>query len=119
MKLLLDEMYPPEIARGLRDRGHDAVAVAERSADRGKGDIQVLALAIAEGRVLVTNNHKHYVPVFTRMAPDGDHPGLLLTSDRSLPRRKRGIGGLVRMLDRFLGEHPSDDALRNALRWLS
>ncbi len=38
MKLLLDEMWSPAIAAALRERGHDVVAVAERSDLRGKPD---------------------------------------------------------------------------------
>ena len=111
-------MYPPEIARQLRRRGHDVVAVGERPNDRGQPDVQLTERATGEGRAVVTNNHKHHVPLFTHTLADGrDRPGLLLTSDRSLPRTKAGTGALVRALNRFLREHPTDDALRNRLLW--
>lgn len=112
-------MYPPEIARQLRRRGHDVAAIGERPADRGKPDAAILALAIAEGRVIVTNDHADHPALFRDLLADrGDHPGLLLTSDRSLPRTRSGIGALVRALNRVVREHPADDALRNRLLWL-
>lgn len=112
-------MYPPEIARQLRRRHHDVTAIGERPDDRGKPDRAVLALAVAEGRALVTNDLGDHPALLDDMLRDEhDHPGLVLTSDRSLPRTRPGIGPLVRALDRFLREYPEDDALRNALRWL-
>jgi hypothetical protein len=120
LRLLLDEMFTGDIATALRRRGHDVSAVVERSDLRRQTDEAILAAAGVETRVIVTNNVRHHVPLFTVALLEGrDHPGLLLTSDRSLPRTKRGTGGLVRALDRFLRDHPEGDALRNALRWLS
>lgn len=112
-------MYPPEIARQLRRRGHDVIAIGEQAGDRGKPDAAVLALAVAEHRTIVTNDRVDHPALFDDMLRDGRaHPGLLLTSDRSLPRTKAGIGGLVRALDRLMQAHPVEDAFTNQLRWL-
>jgi Domain of unknown function (DUF5615) len=119
LRLLLDEMYSPHIASQLRDRGHDVVSVTERSDLTGLRDAEVVARAAQEGRTIVTNDVGHFVPLFHEvLAASRDHPGLLLTSDRSLPRNRAGIGRYVEVLDVLLAAHPDEDALRNQLRWL-
>lgn len=118
MKLVLDEMYSPQIAAQLRRRGHDVVHAAELGL-AGRPDSEVFAAIAAQGRAIVTNNADDYVRLFRQAAADGvDHAGILLTSDRSLPRRKATIGRFVRVLDELLASNPSDDALRHQLRWL-
>jgi predicted nuclease of predicted toxin-antitoxin system len=47
VRLLLDEMLSPAIARELRDRGHDAEAVAGHPDREALSDPDVLALARA------------------------------------------------------------------------
>ena len=56
MKLLLDEMLSPAIARELRARGHDVESVAGQPDRESLSDPQVLGLARAEHRAVVTNN---------------------------------------------------------------
>jgi predicted nuclease of predicted toxin-antitoxin system len=120
LKLLLDEMFSPDLAMALRRRGHDVVAVVERADLASGSDDTVFAAAILETRAVVTNDVEDFVPLFNRAIDEGrDHHGILLTSDRSLSRAKKRIGALLRALDRFLREHPRDDQLRNTLLWLS
>jgi len=52
---LIDEMFPTAVAELLRDYGHDAVHVAEVGL-RAAEDVQVAAVARAEGRAVVTEN---------------------------------------------------------------
>ncbi len=119
MRLLLDEMYSPQIASQLRSRRHDAVSVTERPELVGRSDEQLFSAMAAEDRAIVTNNAADFVPLSQRAAAEGmGHAGLLLTSDRSLPRTKAGIGRYVTVLDDLLTSHPTDDALRNQLRCL-
>ena len=119
MRLLLDEMYSPQIARQLRSRDHDVVSVTERAELGGKSDEGLFAAMAAEHRAIVTNDAADFVLLFQRATAEGmDHAGLLFTSDRSLPRTKAGIGRYVTVLDDLLTSHPTDDALRNQLRWL-
>ena len=119
MRLLLDEMYSPEIARQLRTRGHDVVAVAERPELVSGSDRELFNRMPGERRAIVTNNVPDYMALFAESVAAGvGHYGLLLTDDRSLPRSRQGIGAFVRVLDEYLRLHPQADALCNQVRWL-
>jgi hypothetical protein len=120
VRLLLDEHYSPEIARQLRSRGHDVVAVAERADLVGLADNELLRRMAHERRAIVTNNVKDFVPLATPVALEaGEHYGLLLTSDRSMPRRLDAIGRLLDALDGCLRRHQGEDSCRNQAQWLS
>jgi predicted nuclease of predicted toxin-antitoxin system len=120
VRLLLDEHYSPEIARQLRARGHDVVAVAERPDLLGLGDDELLARMTEERRAIMTNNVKDFMPLANRAAAASDHHfGLLLTSDRSMPRRSDAIGRFVDSLDGFLQRHKDEESYRNHVQWLS
>lgn len=112
-------MYSPKIAAELRARGHDVIHASELGL-AGRSDSEVFAAIAAEGRAILTNNVADYVRLFTRAADEGTHhEGILLTSDRSLPRNRTTIGLFVRVLGEFLTANPSDDAFRNQLRWVT
>ncbi len=112
-------MYAPEIARQLRQRGHDVVAVKERPELVEASDAELFAWMAAEGRAIVTNNAADFMPLFAQAALDEQHHnGLWLTSDRSLPRRRDTIGRFVAVLDRLLQEHPDPATDLDQLRWL-
>jgi hypothetical protein len=118
--LLLDEHHSPEIARRLRARGHDVVAVAERADLVGLSDQELLRRMAQERRAIMTNNVKDFVPLTSRALLEGsDHYGLLLTSDKSMPRRNDAIGRVVDALDAFLQCHQTEDRCRNQVQWLS
>jgi predicted nuclease of predicted toxin-antitoxin system len=120
VKLLLDEHYSPEIARQLRARGHDVVAVAERAGLVGLSDEDLLRRMAQEQRAIMTNNVKDFMPLATRAAVAADdHYGLLFTSDRSMPRRSDTIGRFVDALDGFLRRHGDKESYRNQVQWLS
>jgi hypothetical protein len=120
VKLLLDEHYSPEIARQLRTRGHDVVAVAERTDLVGLRDDQLLQLMAQEHRAIMTNNVKDFMPLASRAAQRAeDHYGLLFTSDKRIPRRSDAIGRVVDGLDAFLQRHQGEDSYHNQVQWLS
>ena len=120
MKLLLDEQFSPDLATLLRERKHDAIAVGERPDLISSEDEALLALSSSEGRALLTNNVRDFAPIATRWAGDGrTHLGLLFVSDRTLGRSRNTIGTYTSALDRFMKEHPSEDALRDQIRWLT
>lgn len=111
MKLLLDEMYSPDVAVRLRARGHDAVSIRERAELLGMSDLQLFSAMAAENRTIVTNNVVDYVPLYrSALAEGGDPAALLLTSDRSMPRNKAGIGRFVSMLEDLLSEQQPESA---------
>ena len=119
MRLLLDEHYSPAIARQLRTRGHDVVAVPERADLVSLSDDDLRRMA-QERRAIMTNNVKDFMPLANRAAQgDDDHYGLLFTSDKSMPRRSDAIGRVVDALDAFLQRHQSEDSYRNQVQWLS
>jgi hypothetical protein len=68
----------------------------------------------------LTNNVKDFVPLSSRAALErDDHFGLLLTSDKSMPRRNDAIGRVVDALDAFLQCHQAEHSCRNQVQWLT
>jgi predicted nuclease of predicted toxin-antitoxin system len=111
-RLLLDEMFSPQIASKLVRRGHDVVAVAADPELAGLPDEQVLEWATSQGRCLVTENVKDYEVLRRAAAAQGrTHAGLLYCAARRFPRDRRFAGALVVALDKLLaaGELPGPD----------
>jgi hypothetical protein len=120
LRLLLDEMYPSDIAALLRRNGHDAVSVHERRDLPSKPDPTIFAAAQAEQRAVLTNNVRDYTPIVTAAARDGvAHYGVILTSDRSLPRSRHLVGLYAEVLDELMSANPEDDALLDRIVWLT
>jgi predicted nuclease of predicted toxin-antitoxin system len=120
VRLLLDEMYTPAIAEGLRDRGHDVISVHERPDLVAAPDSAIFAAAQAEERAIVTNNVRDFMSLaHDALQTRSTFYGLVLTSDRSLPRSKRMIGTFIRRLDKLLNQEPSSDALAGQTHWLT
>jgi hypothetical protein len=108
LKLRLDEMYPPSLARALARAGIEAVTAAQIGL-AGRSDYDVFATAVADGRVLLTEN----VADFARIA--GDHlaaghrcPGVLIALSTRFSRRPAGHGALVAAI-RAVTHDPLDD----------
>ena len=101
MRLLLDEMFPPAVAEGLRRRGIDAVAIQETPSLRGLPDPEVFVVAQLEHRGLVTENISDFVPLESawRAEHEDPHHGLVLVAPATFPRhRPRAVGRLVAAL---------------------
>lgn len=119
MRLVLDELYSRRIADGLRERGHDVIAVHERPDLQGLADYQLFPLLAAERRAIVTENWADYHEEMQKAAAAGrDHYGVLFTSRNRMPRSRQTIALYVRILDDFLERHAGEDALLNSYRWL-
>jgi hypothetical protein len=119
VKLLLDEMLSPAIARELRARGHDVEPVAGHPDREAPSDPEVLALARAERRALVTNNLRDFRPLHhDAIIPGGaGHYGTIFMPG-SYRRTKADIGRIVAALEAILTRHPGDTDLANGEAWL-
>lgn len=120
MKLMLDEMISPRVARELRDRGFDVQAVkGDRPELISTPDIEVVRRIRDEQRAIVTNNVGDFQPIHDQfMSRDEEHYGMLFTWDASLPRNKAKIALWVETLEAALKDNPGDDALRNRVKHL-
>ena len=119
MKLLLDEMLSPAIARALRARGHDVVAVKERPEWVALSDHDLLAVARSEQRAIVTANLRDFRPLYAELvAPGGlGHAGLVLVPV-SYRMAKAWTGRLVTALEAKLQGLPGEQDLANGEAWL-
>lgn len=111
MKLLLDEMFPPAVARALRELGHDVVAVLELPDLVSATDADVFARAQSDARAVVTENVTDFMALDAGCRRRGDdHAGLLFVLKEGLPRaRAQFVGALTRRLDAWLDEHQKDE----------
>lgn len=119
MKLLLDEMLAPVIARELRARGHDVDAAASRPDCQALSDPEILALARAEHRSIVTNNIRDFRPLHHEaIIPGGPgHFGMIFMPG-NYRRTKADIGKIIAALETALARYPGDEDLANAEAWL-
>jgi hypothetical protein len=120
VRLLLDEMLSPQVARALRDRGHDVVAIAERQVWMSYSDDEVIELAREERRAVVTANVRDYRPRSAAAAMPGrpGHFGMVFIPG-SYRITKHDIGRIVRALEAVLAAHASDADLHNQETWLA
>jgi predicted nuclease of predicted toxin-antitoxin system len=120
MKLLLDSMYMPAIAEQLRRRGHDATSARADPDREDLSDLDIFAIAQAEGRVIVTENIPDFLKIEAAYRDQGqDHVGLILTTNHGYTRtRPSHIGRLVTALDAWLKDHPGDEPPASMIWWL-
>ena len=119
MRLLLDEHLSPDIADALRERGHDVVAIEERSDWLQLTDDQVIQLAHRERRGVVTNNLRDYRPRAAALVASGEgHWGMVFVPG-SYRRSRRDTGRIVMALEAILSARPEDDGLSNQETWLT
>jgi predicted nuclease of predicted toxin-antitoxin system len=110
LKLLLDEHLSPQIARQLRERGHDAIAVGERTDLRGRPDRVHFASLPEEQRVIVTRDLADFRPLLAEALRRGTPTYGLVCMPARFPLNRNGIGRLVAALDALLQANPEVDA---------
>jgi predicted nuclease of predicted toxin-antitoxin system len=101
LRLLLDaNLSPRRIAAPLRETGHDVLALAEDASREGLSDPQVLELAAAEGRVLITRNSRDFAPIAREWAEaQRSHAGLILIWTLDHSQFAQIIAGIEHQLD--------------------
>jgi hypothetical protein len=109
VRLLLDEMLSAVIAQQLRDRGHDAQAIAGHSLHPALSDREVMDLARARRRAVVTNN---LVDVRPR-----HHEAITPGGPGAFRRTKADTGRIVTVLEAKLAEFPGERDLANGEIW--
>ena len=118
MKLLLDEHYSPVIARQLRSRGYDVIAVAEIVELRELSDVDLLRWAQREVRVLVTEDVADFTVLHAQYLARGElHTGIVFTSSRSHSRDIRAVGPLLAALADFIDQRPGVSLLEGEIIW--
>jgi hypothetical protein len=119
VKLLLDEMLSPAIARELRSHRHDVAPVAGNSDREARSDPEVLALARAEHRAVVTNNLRDFRPLHHEAITPGGagHFGMIFMPG-SYRRTRADTGRIIAALEAVLVQHPGENDLANAEAWL-
>jgi hypothetical protein len=112
-------MLSPAIARELQVRGHDVESVAGYPEREALPDPEVLALARAERRAIVTNNVRDFRPLHVEaVMPGGSgHYGMIFMSG-NYRRTKSDTGRIIAALEANLAQYPGDEALANAEEWL-
>jgi predicted nuclease of predicted toxin-antitoxin system len=120
LKLLLDEMISPRIARELRAKDFDVQAIKSDRPDlESVADLEIVRRLAAEKRAVVTNDVLDFQLIHNQMAVAGEeHYGMLFTSDATMPRNKASISLWVKTLTAVLKADPADDSLRNRVRHL-
>jgi predicted nuclease of predicted toxin-antitoxin system len=120
VRLLLDEMISPRIARELREGGYDIQAIKrDRPELAGRSDREVVQRMAVERRAIVTNDIADFQLIHDRMiAASEEHAGMLFSFDATMPRNKAAIPRWVQTLAELLAEHPHEDSLRNRVRHL-
>jgi predicted nuclease of predicted toxin-antitoxin system len=91
-KLLADENIPAKAIDALRDAGYDVLSIRERAP--GVADQEVLRIAVAQGRVLVTFDRDYGELVFGQ----GNTPPPSIFYCRTFPADSSEVSDTVRSL---------------------
>lgn len=119
MKLLLDEMLSPAIASELRALGHDVESVASQADRKAMSDPEVLALARAEHRAIVTSNLRDYRPLHIEaITPGGDGHFGMIFMPTGYRRTMADAGRIIAALESLLTKYPGEQDLANGEAWL-
>lgn len=107
------------MARELSARGHDVESVAGHPEREALPDSEVLGLARAERRAIVTNNVRDFRPLHAEAVMPGGpgHFGMIFMSG-NYRRAKSDIGRIIAALDAKMTQYPGEEDLVNAEDWL-
>ena len=116
MRLLLDaHISGRTVGKALVEGGHDARALDSEIELEGFSDPEVLELAAAEGRVLVTANVRDFEPLLREWAGEGrSHAGVVLVP-RSV--RNESFGVLISGIERTIADAAQEEWV-DRVEWL-
>jgi hypothetical protein len=119
VRLLLDEMLSPVVARKLRDHRHDVQAIKEHPEWHAYDDPQVIELARRERRAIVTDNLLDMRPLhYEAIVPGGAGDYGMVFMPGSYRRTRADTGRIVAALEQKLAAHPGESDLVNGEDWL-
>ena len=98
-----NENFPLPVVEELRMLGHEVLTTQE-AGEAGKSvpDEQVLAFAIAKGRILLTLNRKHFIHLHNA---NSDHAGVIVcTFDSDFAGQARRIHTAIGSMTQLSGE---------------
>jgi predicted nuclease of predicted toxin-antitoxin system len=112
-------MLTPVIARELRARGHDVAAIAGQPGREALSDPEVMTLARAEGRAVVTNNLRDFRPLHHEAITSGGpgHYGMIFLAG-TYRRTRADSGRIIAALEAILVKYPGERDLANGEEWL-
>ncbi|MGH8881545.1 MAG: DUF5615 family PIN-like protein [Stackebrandtia sp.] len=117
IRFLLDEHYPAWLADDLVADGIDAVALnAHRPELRGVDDRRVLEAAIAEGRVVVTEDVTTFSAAITAVP---EHLGVVYCHHARFPRTRPGLNRLGKALVALVSTPPDGLGKHPIVWWLA
>jgi len=117
IRVLLDEHYPGWLAEDLAADGIDAVALtAHRPGLRGVDDQRVLEAAVAEHRVVVTEDVSTFGAAAT-LVPS--HPGIVYCHHARVPRTRPGLERLRKALVTLAADPPVGHGEHPVVWWLA
>lgn len=119
MKLLLDVQHSRLAATQLRTAGHDVIAAADDALLATLADEELLRVASADGRAIVTENARDFDRIVRAWAAAGEHhAGVIFTSPRRFHRGSSAYpANLITALDAVLREPPQH--AQDWIRWLA
>jgi predicted nuclease of predicted toxin-antitoxin system len=100
--LFADEDFPYEIVQALSRLGHDATTTREAGlANRGTGDPEILRIATAGGRAVLTRNRRHFMRLHMQQP---DHAGIIVcTVDSDFERQAQRVHAAISTLGSLAG----------------
>ena len=115
MKILLDaHISGRTVGKALLEGGHDVRALDSEVEFEGLSDPEVLELAAAEGRVLVTANIRDFEPILKEWAGEGrPRAGVILVPSSV---RNEAFGVLISGVEEILGDARQEDYPISAAR---
>jgi predicted nuclease of predicted toxin-antitoxin system len=116
MRILLDaHISGRTVGKALIEGGHDVRALDSEIELEGLSDPEVLELAAAEGRVLVTANIRDFEPLLREWAGEGrSHAGVILVPSTV---RNEAFGVLISGMEKTLADTVQEEWV-DRVEWL-